>query len=440
MSIPSMSGLFLSNIHENDIILDPMLKMPSETTQAELRMEIEDFEEIIAADYKFCVMVEGVSQESNLWVPRNQNETGLVDTDLQKFKNIAWNECVIRKFLTSEKGNVDSMGRSMINIIQTLNLQWKNLHIMGLHPKIEAAEKQVVMRCFEDKLLPFTVRVAQLARALRRCTHFSDFFANAVGSFVCHNTGRTPGLSKTMYGSDIDFAYKEKNYLHFASALRKSPEMLNQCIEHGDHIDYIPRLARLKIIKNSQGVNLQDYDTGKPQQPMFVGAGSADTNIDVRDILRIVETKMRELTENVQVSFVAERAQLLQACRSVEQVIDVIHHEFMDTEFEAKFQSLIFIYKYVDNVLTYLVDDLLPNLNDPTALATLPPPRLPAPPPVAQTFIQRLTGIHGPTVPVSNEATFTTNKSLSFTRNIRQRTTQDVDRPFTGPDPVDSLT
>lgn len=416
MSIPSMSGLFPNSIHENDIIIDPSLKEPNESTQEELRSEIEDFEDLIALDYKYCVMVEGVSQETNLWVPRNQNETGLVDTDLQKFKNITWNECVVRKFLTSEKGNVDFMGRSMINIIQTLNLQWKNLHVMGLHPKIEAAEKQVVMRCFEESLLPYHINVGKLARSLRRCNHFSDFFANVVGSFVCHNTGRTPGLSKTMYGSDIDFAYKEKNYLHFANALKRNKETLDQCLRGSDHVDYIARLTQFKVIKKpDQRVDLQDYDTGKCQQPMYLG--QTNSNVDVRDIIHLVESKMRQITDRVVVNFSGERSQLETTINIITSEAERFTDLMRETDVLGMMTTLIYLHENIQLMLDH-IDQMWPSLRDPTA--PIPAPFVPRPrPTIVDNFISRVTAAPGP---VANEMVFDTQVSLPFSRKIRQRT------------------
>jgi hypothetical protein len=399
-----MSGIFPDKINDDDIIVDPFLEKPTENTQIQLRSEVQDFEDIMALDYKYCIMVEGVSQESNLWVPRNQNETGLVDTDLQKFKNVTWNECVVRKFLTSEKGDVNTVGKSMINIIQALNLQWKNLQVMGVHPKIEAAEKQIIMRCFEENLFEFSLQIGVIARAFRRCVHFSDFFANAVGGYVCHNTGRTPGLSKTMYGADIDFAYREKNYIFFLNALRKRKDIIQKCIQHADNVDYVSRLTQLKIIK-SMGpvVDLQDYDTGKPQQPMYVTTQGTSTGIDVGDIIRLLDSKIAKITERTSESRAefhsskrtyshddSERrfSSTIQAANSVIQQLGEFLQQFHNSDLQA---IIAFQIQARDELFTILhyVHEMIEKLSR-GDLSSIPSAPTPAPlPKIVDDFIKK---------------------------------------------------
>jgi hypothetical protein len=436
-----MAGIFPNRINENDIIIDPTIETPSDNTQEELRSEVQDFEDIMALDYRYCIMVEGVAQESNLWVPRNQNETGLADTDLQRFKNVTWNECVVRKFLTTEKGDVSTVGRSMISIIQALNLQWKNLQVMGVHPKIEAAEKQVIMRCFEENLFDFTLQLGMVSRAFRRCQHFSDFFANAVGGYVCHNTGRTPGLSKTMYGSDIDFAYREKNYMFLVNALRKKKDIIQKCIQHADSVDYISRLTQLKIIKSiSPNVDLQDYDMGKPQQPMYVTSQGGSPGIDIRDIIQLLESKipksldkpynpkefeslkrdiadMADTVNGFKDSLIKSEQNALGIIKNIDVTLENFNKLDLGTIVFCEMQARDELYQILHHIHE-IIRQLLES-QDGSGLARVPPEPVRQPiPQRVQDFIRRQRPVM---MQVANEALL--SEPVTFERLTRQRTT-----------------
>lgn len=294
MAMAPMGGVFYQVSSPDTLIVDPSAE-PNAKSQEQLRSEIEDYEDILAMDYKYCMCVEGASQESNLWIPRNQNQTGLADADLQRFKNLAWNECVVKKFLTTREGDADLVGRSMINIIQSLNLQWIGLHVMGLHPKIEAAEKQVVMSCMEESLVQFDLDVGKVSRSFRRCEHFSDFFANAVGGQIVANTGRTPGLSKTMYGTDMDYAYKNKALFHLQRAMQRNKQLVTHCLKEAENIDYVPRLTQLKIIRPEGAIELTSYDDKQKPQSIVVDQGRRGW--DDGSISRLETTLSRKMDE-----------------------------------------------------------------------------------------------------------------------------------------------
>jgi len=296
-----MGGLFYQVAAPDVLIVDPTSD-PNPKTQEDLKTEIGDYEDLMAQDHKFCMAVEGASQESNLWVPRNQNETGLADADLQRFKSLAWNECVVKKFLTSREGDADLVGRSMINIVQSLNLQWKGLHVMGLHPKVEAAERQIVMSCMEESLVPFDLDVGKIARSLRRCHHFSEFFANAVGGQIVANTGRTPGLSKTMYGTDMDYAYKNRALSHLQRAIMRNKSLIATCLQDADPTDYVSRITQLKIIRPEGSVELTSYDDKGPSKPQTVfldqpRRGPDDMGPMIREMERNLSRKIDDLSQ-----------------------------------------------------------------------------------------------------------------------------------------------
>ena len=221
-------------------------------------------------DLHYCSAVEGASQESNLWVARNGDASGMSDVDLQRFKNIAWNECVVKRFLPSQDGSVLDVGRSMLQIVRNLNLQWKGFEVMGLHPKVEAAEKQIVMSCMEKRLLLHDLDVGRIARCLRRCPHFRDHFANAVGCHIVAKTGHTPGLSTTQYNTDLDYVYKNQGLYFFESALKRNRSLVVDCIADGSPlgVDYIPRLCGLKLV--SRGDVMLQNPPEKPGTPVVV--------------------------------------------------------------------------------------------------------------------------------------------------------------------------
>ena len=132
-----MGGQFLYRQVLDSVVIDEG-RVPTDTTQEDLRSEVEAHQTLFDLDHDYCIAVEGASQESHLWVARNQTATGLTDVDLQRFKSIAWNECVVKRFLDSGSSlDAQAAGASMLSIVQTLNLQWKGMEVMGLHPKVE---------------------------------------------------------------------------------------------------------------------------------------------------------------------------------------------------------------------------------------------------------------------------------------------------------------
>ena len=275
VAMQQMGGHFLYRqiSDEGTLVVDPGVN-PDATTQHQLKSEIERYQVYFDMDMHFCKSVEGAAQEACLWVVRNADTTGLSEVDLQRFKNIAWNECVVKRFLTTQHSDVSTVGKSMLNIIRTLNLQWKGMEIMGLHPKIESAEKQVVMSCMEKRLIGFDLDVGRIARCLRRCPHFRDYFSNAVGCHIVAKTGHTPGLSKTQYSADLDYVYKNQGLFFFESALQRNRGMLVECI--GDEsplgVDYLPRLCGLKLV--SKGDVILQNPQDKPSVIVSTGDNS----------------------------------------------------------------------------------------------------------------------------------------------------------------------
>jgi len=326
--MPQMGGVFYQVARPDVLIVDAATK-PGPTTQEALRNEISDYEELMAMDYEYCNAVEGVSQESGLWVARNQHRTGFADADLQRFKNVTWNECVVKKFLTSREGDADVVGKSMLNIIQSLNLQWGSLQVMGLHPKIEAAEKQIVMSCMERALLPFDVDVGKIARTLRRCDHFCDFFANAVGAQIVANTGRTPGLSKTMYGTDMDYAYRDKAIFYLERALQRCAAVVADCIRNVDSTDYVPRLTQLKIVQPEGAVELQALQQNQAPGAAAAIAVPTDPGISRSFVKDAIQDGIKKGFDGVQMADVKQgleqvKAQTAQSSEALQNLADVL--------------------------------------------------------------------------------------------------------------------
>jgi hypothetical protein len=251
---------------DNTLVVDPLAD-PRAVTQEALKEEISEYQALYDLDYLYCKSVEGTSQEGNLWIARNSEATGLNDADLHHFKNIAWKECVVKRFLTSQSADVTSVGRSMLSIIQTLNLQWRGMEVMGLHPKIESAEKQIIMFCMEKKVIPYDLNVGRISRCFRRCPHFRDHFANAVGCHIVAKTGHTPGLSKTQYNTDMDYAYKNQGMFFFAKALQRNKDLVENCLERSDGTDYVPRICQLKLVSGGDGGVLLQNPPSSPKDP-----------------------------------------------------------------------------------------------------------------------------------------------------------------------------
>jgi hypothetical protein len=268
MSFGPMGGQFIYRqvVGENTLVVDPLAD-PRTVTQEDLKEEISEYQALYDLDYLYCKSVEGTSQEGNLWVARNSEATGLNDADLHHFKNIAWRECVVKRFLTSQNADVTSVGRSMLSIIQTLNLQWRGMEVMGLHPKIESAEKQIIMFCMEKKVIPYDLNVGRISRCFRRCPHFRDHFANAVGCHIVAKTGHTPGLSKTQYNTDMDYAYKNQGLYFFAKALQRNRELVETCLERSDGTDYVPRICQLKLVSGGDGGVILQNPPSSPKDP-----------------------------------------------------------------------------------------------------------------------------------------------------------------------------
>jgi precorrin-6B methylase 2 len=299
-----MEGRFY--VQPEALIVDPD-SVPESESQENLRVELEDYEALMSNDHAYCTHVEGAAQESNLWVPRNQHETFLTEADLQRFKNVAWNECVVKKFLAGRDGAADTVGQSMIDIVRNLNLQWGRLHIMGLHPKVESAEKQVVMVCMDKGLLPFGLDVGKVSRSLRRCEHFRDFFANAVGGQVVANTGRTPGLAKTQYGTDMDYAYKNKTQFFLERALQKYKHMVEECLNHADNEDYVERLAKLRVVAPT---SYEMLNSTQPPDRLVMGGSSGISGVLDGMTMENTSAELRRQQRNIEAATQALQAML----------------------------------------------------------------------------------------------------------------------------------
>jgi len=282
----------------------------------------------------------------------------------------------VRKFLSSKDGDTRLIGKSMINIVQSLNLQWRSLHVFGLHAKVEAAEKQVVMACMSAGLLEFQLDVGKMARTLRRCEHFRDFFANAVGGQIVANTGRTPGLSKTQYGSDLDYAYKSRALLFLQDALASHRHVIKHCVNDAVHADYVARLSQLKIVRpeGSEELTIEPPRGQPPGAPVIVGAAApADLSRPVAELTRT----SADITRNsAQVAAAAERvgaaAERVEAAARAPELAARLDR--MEAEIERRIQESI---GTMLGAMTTRLEAKIDAMQPPAAPA--PPP--PAPPP-----------------------------------------------------------
>ena len=231
MSLPFFGGTFYESVAiDTTQPLQPAVELS-------LAQAMAKYQHLYDWDLQYCRLVEGAANETNLWVVRNTDKLNLSDSDLASFKNFTWNEVIAKKFDTAVNPNA-----SLLDMVRQFNLQYHSMEVRGLHPKIEAAEKQTVLQLMHNKILPFTHDVDQVALRLRRSPTLATVFANAIGCRVCALTGRTPGLSKTQYNSDLDYMYKREGWTFLCEALKKFK------LEPGPQIDYVLELSKLLFL------------------------------------------------------------------------------------------------------------------------------------------------------------------------------------------------
>jgi len=244
-----------------------------------------------------------------------------------------------------------------------------------------------------------------------------------------------------MYGSDIDFAYREKNYIFLVNALRKKKDIIQKCIQHSDSVDYISRLTQLKIIKSiSPNVDLQDYDIGKPQQPMYVTSQGGSPGIDVRDIIQLLESRIPKSTDkpfNLR-EFDALRKEITDMATTISNykdylikseeyavgIINNMNHTLenfnkldLSTVVFCEMQAREELYQILHHI--HLIIRQMLESQDGSGLAHLPtPPVRPPIPERVQDFIQKQ---RAQLARVGNEALL--SEPVTFERLTRQRTT-----------------
>lgn len=130
--------------------------------------------------------------------------------------------------------------------------------VRGLHPKIEAAEKQLVLYCMQNGYINKSPKIDEIALQLRRSPTFSKIFANAVGCRVCALTGRTPGLAKTQYSTDLDYVYKTEGLMFLVGALRQYR------LEDTPQVDYVRKLASLVLISSGDNYPMASAQSEAP--------------------------------------------------------------------------------------------------------------------------------------------------------------------------------
>lgn len=105
---------------------------PSEVDQSRLRASIAAYKDLYVHDYAYCQAVQGAALEENLWVVRNRDASGLSEADLRQFKNIAWNEFIVKRFMRSSdasSASYETFGASLLDVIRNLNLQWHTMEV-----------------------------------------------------------------------------------------------------------------------------------------------------------------------------------------------------------------------------------------------------------------------------------------------------------------------
>lgn len=88
-------------------------------------------------------------QEPNLWVSRSPD--AISETDLRAIRSAT---------LNAKLGAPDAA--TLLETIQALNLEVEALQVKGLHPKIEAAERQIVFYLMHNKHIAVSSDVDQV--------------------------------------------------------------------------------------------------------------------------------------------------------------------------------------------------------------------------------------------------------------------------------------
>jgi hypothetical protein len=251
----SMSGRFYDQVGDNGVIYDP--RTPP-TPQAQLHDQMRVYDAIHKLDMDYAEKVSGASNTKNIdWtiVPRNESASGLSQSDIDRFHDAAWADVVRKRFLGADASagvtsNPQTMGRQMLGIIQTLNLEMRSIVIYGLNLRVEAAEIQLIQRLMSDGFLHPAWDIEATVMRLRRQHRLRYPFAMAVGAQTCCNNALAVGSGESQYSRDLQYAFRDVNYRELTKALKRMTDFeLQTELEAVDPTNYIKHLSHIRILR-----------------------------------------------------------------------------------------------------------------------------------------------------------------------------------------------
>ena len=291
-----LGGRFYEQVAEG-LIVDPG---SNPVPQATLADEVRGFESLHDLDMRYAVLTAGAATMKvmdGVVVPRNEETSGLRRDDIDRCHETAWGEVILRRFLPTQTGDVQGIGRRMVDIMQALNLQLQGFVLLGISPRVEAAETQTVQSLMTMGFLDYRWDIRETALRLRRCDALYAPFAMVVGGQVCCNNALAVGAAETRYNRDLQYSYRDKALQEFKMSLHRLNSILWTTLSAVDGTDFVLRLSRLRIVQQHR-VNLPEaMDTrgggGNITSVQVNGGGPGDARpvvVDNTDVLREIAT------------------------------------------------------------------------------------------------------------------------------------------------------
>lgn len=313
----SMSGQFYHEQAADSVVVDPMASPADPPNQERLAELILEYDGLFQKDLTYAEQVCGTSQlklQDFTLVSRNEHSVGFSQTDLDRCNQVAWYDIVKRRFLPAEKGDIQNIGKRLVDVIQTLNLEVRGFIVLGLHPRVESAESQVVLELMALGFLDREWSTRGTALRLRRHPSLFVPFALAVGALTCHNFGLSIGAAETRYNRDLQDKYRRTMFSALTATLHHYQDRLAAMLAETDGTDYVLHLRSLRIVRpkrvlleprpdpcdrrcagaNGSNVNVQ-IDSGAQ------GGGNIEREMGIasQDIIEILEAGFHDVQRDI---------------------------------------------------------------------------------------------------------------------------------------------
>lgn len=236
-----------------------------------------------------------VSKNHQIWVLRNENSTHMTQHQLQYLQDAALTDLVRKRFMAANGSTVADMGQSVAEVVQSLNLEWEQFQLWGLHHVVEACECEVVMLLMQSGFLIKDPNIRSVAIRLRRCEDMCVPFALCVGAFICANQGLMTGATVTKVNGLRQEDHKLSLLRFMQDAITHNQESLYDCLLRQDPTDYVHRLSYINIVspsKNIPDVVMQDEQSGTGGVSVQVGGGSQITEEVRKFVEKLIKAQM----------------------------------------------------------------------------------------------------------------------------------------------------